>query len=499
MLGATNLRDFWSEGVSLPPAQEHFVIEGESYTLYDPRARFQDWRDRYIGFFIKSRSLNIFFSDALFQLMREIDLGVLESHLNVEEYTEACEYYFKGGFYNKVRSLRAWDSIKDRPLDLASGTTVSIPLGETTRRLAIEAAKGRLAELRGEGQASPILKGILETATPAKRVQITWEGMLNLCEAFQETEIIGNCPAMVDLYKKTAQTCERIKQYPGQPNNILIYGETGTGKELLSKAIHKLSGRSGELEAVNCAAISPELLESELFGHVKGAFTGATADKKGIFEFCNGGTVQLDEINRMDQRHLPKILRALQEREIRPVGGSGTIQIDVLFIATTNKDLTQRVNGGDFPRDLHDRLSGTTLKIPPLRERLSDVPLLVKHFLGRDYPNSHLDQLRFPFTLWCIDRAQHDPTFSIRGLQNAIKDCVARSLEPRLNESREMTRLRAAAEKVKGSWPITQAELARRAEVKPSTLHDEPWKSCVQKLMNEGLVRKTKNFVRKKG
>jgi transcriptional regulator with AAA-type ATPase domain len=137
-----------------------------------------------------------------------------------------------------------------------------------------------------------------------------------------------------------------------------------------------------------------------------------------------------------------------------------------------------------------------------LRERLNDIPLLVKHFLGRDYFDSYLDQRRFPFALWCIDRAQHDSTISIRGLQNAIKDCVARSLEPRLKERQEMTRLRAAVEKAtqKGkTLPITQAELARQTGVKPPTLHDEPWKSCVQELVDEGLIRATRNFVRKKG
>lgn len=228
-----------------------------------------------------------------------------------------------------------------------------------------------------------------------------------------------------------------------------------------------------------------------MFGHVKGSFTGATADKKGIFEVCKGGTVHLDEINRMDQRHLPKILRALQEREIRRVGGSDTLKIDVLFIATTNEDLTQGVNEGTFPRDLYDRLSGTTLKIPALRDRLEDVPLLVNRFLEKGYPDSPTDRYRFPFALWCIDRAQSDPKFSIRGLQNTIRDCVTRSLAPRLDkpESPEKAALRKAILAIKGEGgKLSKAKVARRVEWKGKTGVDDSLLSREWKTWWDELV-----------
>jgi two-component system response regulator HydG len=166
--------------------------------------------------------------------------------------------------------------------------------------------------------------------------------------------------------------------------SVLIQGESGTGKELVARAIHYHSRRrQGPFIAVNCAAIPKELMESELFGHVKGAFTGAIADKKGKFELADGGTIFLDEIGDLDISLQAKILRALQEREFERVGGTVPIRVNIRLIAATNKDLSRAMKEGTFREDLFYRLSVIPLRIPPLRERKEDVPALAEHFLRR--------------------------------------------------------------------------------------------------------------------
>lgn len=189
--------------------------------------------------------------------------------------------------------------------------------------------------------------------------------------------IIGNSPEMLKIYNL-------ISRIAPTPASVLISGESGTGKELVAQAIHNLSKVQHEpFVPITCSAIPEGLLESELFGHVKGAFTGAVSNKIGLFEMANGGSVFLDEIGELTPLIQTKLLRVLQERELKRVGGTDTIKVNVRIIAATNKNLEEEIIAGRFREDLFYRLAVVPIRIPPLRERKGDVPLLVNHFLKK--------------------------------------------------------------------------------------------------------------------
>ncbi|MBI2877542.1 MAG: sigma-54-dependent Fis family transcriptional regulator [Candidatus Tectomicrobia bacterium] len=189
--------------------------------------------------------------------------------------------------------------------------------------------------------------------------------------------LIGKSPKMQEIF-------ELISLVARSSSNVLISGESGTGKELVAKAIHCNSSRqSRPFVPVNCAAIPSELLESELFGHMKGAFTGAHIARKGLIETAEGGTLFLDEIADVPLFLQAKLLRVLQEKEVWPVGGREGIKVDLRFIAATNQELWRRVEGGAFREDLYFRLAVIRIQLPPLRERLEDIPLLVDHSLKK--------------------------------------------------------------------------------------------------------------------
>ncbi|RMD84899.1 MAG: sigma-54-dependent Fis family transcriptional regulator [Candidatus Dadabacteria bacterium] len=190
-------------------------------------------------------------------------------------------------------------------------------------------------------------------------------------------ELIGTSPAMQRLF-------ERIRRVAASDAAVLVTGETGTGKELVARAIHALSNRRDQLFVpVNCAAIPRDLLESELFGHVRGAFTGATEDREGKFELADGGTLFLDEIGDMPAELQAKILRVLEEGRLNRVGGNREISVDVRVISATHRNLEQAVEQQTFRQDLYYRLNVIEIKLPPLRERPEDIPLLAEHFLTR--------------------------------------------------------------------------------------------------------------------
>jgi two-component system, NtrC family, response regulator AtoC len=212
----------------------------------------------------------------------------------------------------------------------------------------------------------------------AENVQLRQE----LDKRYGLEKLIGNSPAMNSIF-------DMIRQVANSPATILIEGESGTGKELVAQALHQLSSRKNNpFVAVHCAALSPELLESELFGHEKGAFTGALSRRIGRFEEANHGTIFLDEIGEINQTTQVKLLRVLGERTVQRVGSNQSIPVDVRVLAATNKHLEGMVKEGKFREDLFFRLSVVPIHLPPLRERMDDVPLLVSSFL-REFARSN--------------------------------------------------------------------------------------------------------------
>jgi len=238
--------------------------------------------------------------------------------------------------------------------------------------------------------------------------------------------IVGASPAMEKL-KQTTRTVA------SSASTVVIQGESGTGKELVARAIHACSPRSAQpFVSINCGAFPETLLESELFGYVKGAFTGATQNKAGLFEVAQGGTVFLDEISEMSLAMQVKLLRVLQERVIRPVGGTAEIAIDVRLIAATNKDLDRMVTDGAFREDLYYRISVIPISVPPLRERREDIPLLANHFLkkfvaasGKSIQRLSTESLR--------DLQGYDWPGNVRQLENTIERAVALESGDELN------------------------------------------------------------------
>jgi two-component system, NtrC family, response regulator PilR len=257
--------------------------------------------------------------------------------------------------------------------------------------------------------------------------------------------IIGVSLAMEKL-KHTIRTVASTQ------STVLVYGESGTGKELVARAVHTCSPRATEpFVSINCGAFPDTLLESELFGYVKGAFTGATQNKCGLFEVADGGTIFLDEIGEMNLTMQVKLLRVLQERFVRPVGGTNEISIDVRVIAATNRDLERQVAENTFREDLYYRLNVIPITVPPLRERREDVALLVNHFLKKYAPAAGKNISRVkPDSLSTL--ANYEWPGNVRQLENAIERAVALETAEELHVELpvERARVRAAAAGVGG-------------------------------------------------
>lgn len=215
--------------------------------------------------------------------------------------------------------------------------------------------------------------------------------------------------------------CDRLRRIAPTPATILLSGESGTGKEVAARALHRMSPRAdGPFVPVNCAAISPELIESELFGHVKGAYTGAQQSRGGLFYYARGGTLFLDEISELPLSAQAKLLRALEERRIRPVGSEQEIAVDVRVIAATNRQMTAEVAAKRFRQDLYYRLQVLEVTLPPLRDRPEDIPLLVEHFMAQLTPTLGVPALSLdPRTLARL--SDYDWPGNVRELRNLVE------------------------------------------------------------------------------
>ncbi|AJE02569.1 sigma-54-dependent transcriptional regulator [Geobacter pickeringii] len=235
--------------------------------------------------------------------------------------------------------------------------------------------------------------------------------------AFKGHEMIGETPVMRQLQ-------EQIRLVAPTGASVLITGENGTGKELVARAIHHESPRRDRpFVEINCAAIPEELIESELFGHEKGAFTGAIAQKKGKFDLADGGTIFLDEIGDMSLKTQAKVLRILQERKFERVGGTRTIEVDVRVIAATNKDLQEEIRAGSFREDLFYRLNVVPFGVAPLRDRVDDLPLLVEHFLDLFARREGQERrTMLPETVAALKR--YDWPGNVRELRNIVERLV---------------------------------------------------------------------------
>lgn len=238
-----------------------------------------------------------------------------------------------------------------------------------------------------------------------------------LADRFDFSRIIGKSKPMKDLF-------ETLAMIAPSDATVLLYGESGTGKEIVANALHENSPRARKpFIKVSCAALPETLLESELFGHERGAFTGAIGRKEGRFQLANGGTIFLDEVSEMSPTTQVKLLRVLQEREFEPLGSTKTIRVDIRIIAATNKNLEEEVKEGNFREDLFYRLNVVPIELPPLRRRKEDVPLLAKHFLNIYCEKTETPIKGFlPKTMDLMIR--YDWPGNIRELENAIERAV---------------------------------------------------------------------------
>jgi len=314
-----------------------------------------------------------------------IDTADLETAVAVREAVTA-----EGHDIEMVESLREIENrMKEGEEDVALVVSGD-PAGETARKLRAPfeeriprppvlgfVAEGEEESETTAGDAERLGFDELLSRPPDRgEIQVVLEGQAERYDLQLETGIVGRTRAIRDVI-------ERIHLVAPVSSTVLLTGESGTGKELVARAIHRYSRRRGRaFIAVNCAALPESLLESELFGHEKGAFTGATSRRAGMFELADGGTIFLDEIGEMPSALQTRLLRVLEQRRFMRVGGDSEIEVNVRVIAATNRDLRTAVRSGDFRRDLFYRLNVLQIELPPLRDRKRDVPVLVRNFVG---------------------------------------------------------------------------------------------------------------------
>lgn len=308
-------------------------------------------------------------------------------------------------------------------------------------------------------QQNPHLPVVIMTAhgTIPDAINATKQGVFSfLTKPFESQELLATVKKAIELQPAITQNSlkdsswraniisrsaimesllQQTKQVAQSDFSLLIYSESGTGKELLAQAIHQASKRhSKPFTAINCAAIPEQLLESELFGHVKGAFTGAEKNHLGLFQAADGGTLFLDEIGDMPMSFQVKLLRALQEKEVRPVGSTTSVKTDVRVISATHKNLQQAIIDKTFREDLYYRLNVVELELPPLTQRREDIPLLAQHFLQNAESMSSIKIKGFAAEAMELLISAPWPG-NIRQLQNVVEQGVALSTEPLISAS----------------------------------------------------------------
>ena len=291
--------------------------------------------------------------------------------------------------------------------------------------------------------------------------------------------IIGVSPSMEKL-KHTIRTVASTQ------STVVIQGESGTGKELVARALHACSPRGSEpFVPVNCGAFPETLLESELFGYVKGAFTGATHNNRGLFEMAQGGTIFLDEVSEMSLAMQVKLLRALQERCIRPVGGSEEIELDVRVIAAANKDLGKMASDGTFREDLYYRLSVIPIEVPPLRDRREDIPQLAGHFLKKYAPAAGKSILRLSAASQ-RDLCAYDWPGNVRQLENTIERAVALETGNELNVELPPDRPRA-----RGAAASASGMAAESTSIPSEGLDLERYVASIERSLLQSALRQS--------
>ncbi|WP_136513065.1 sigma-54-dependent transcriptional regulator [Geomonas edaphica] len=299
----------------------------------------------------------------------------------------------------------------------APDTAVLMITAFTTAEQAVEAMKLGAYDYIGKPFKVEEVKVLVRKALEKRSlVQENKRLQAEVQERFGFSGLIGKSKQMREVYDLIAKVADSMA-------NVLITGESGTGKELAARAIHYNSPRkSAPFEAVNCGAIPDTLIESELFGHIKGAFTGATMDRPGLFEQAEGGTLFLDEIGEVPLQLQAKLLRVLQEREFRRVGGGGALRADVRIVAASNRNLEEQVREGTFREDLFYRLNVVEVRMPSLRERSEDIPLLIEHFYKKYAIWSGTGEIVAPDAMLAL--FNYPFPGNVRELENLVERCV---------------------------------------------------------------------------
>lgn len=352
----------------------------------------------------------------------------------------------------------------DKAREIRPDLLVVVMTAEASMKNAVEAMKRGAYDYITKPFDLEVVDAIIEKVSRAREVSHQVSLLKQeLKDRYQvEKNIIGNSPAMREVYKT-------IGKVAVSDVTVLIQGESGTGKELVARAIHFNSSRLGKpFVAINCAAIPKDLLESELFGSERGAFTGATERKTGKFEQANHGTIFLDEIGDMPLDLQAKILRVLQEQEITRIGGSQNIAVDVRVVAATNQDLLEKVRNREFREDLFYRLNVVPIHLAPLRERCEDIPALVEYFLGRIAAEMEIPAKQ------CSNEAMelllhYEWPGNVRELENTIKRAVILSSDPLLT-------------------PADFASLSDRHETIPAAPQEQSLEALVEMKLRSSMV-----------